>query len=135
MHIASPPRVHITTTSYCGRWHARGARITGGRQRAVLNPAKISPIVVFFSWKKSSQVILLAYPPWLRVPYQKSFGTAAQSPKHTTSTSIFYENIYWKVIYVYPYESNFQDKYIYMIFTFSNLMTQRLFMIYIPINI
>jgi 5-methylcytosine-specific restriction endonuclease McrA len=38
----------------------------------------------------------------------------------TTLTSLFYKNLYWKVIYVYSYESNFQDKSIYMIFTFSN---------------
>jgi hypothetical protein len=32
----------------------------------------------------------------------------------TTLTSIFYKNIYCKVIYVYSYESNFQDKnYLY----------------------
>jgi hypothetical protein len=62
MHIASPPRVHITTTSCCGRWHARGA-CTGGRRRAVLNPAKISPIVLFFSWKK-----LLKWSCWLILP-------------------------------------------------------------------
>jgi hypothetical protein len=41
----------------------------------------------------------------------------------TTLTSLFYKNIYWKVIYVYSYESNFQDKSIYMIFTFSNSTT------------
>jgi hypothetical protein len=34
----------------------------------------------------------------------------------TTLTSLFYKNLYWKVIYVYSYESNFQDKSIYMIF-------------------
>jgi hypothetical protein len=50
----------------------------------------------------------------------------------TTLTSLFYKNLYWKVIYVYPNESNFQDKYIYMIFTFSNSTTQKLFIIYIP---
>jgi hypothetical protein len=41
----------------------------------------------------------------------------------TTLTSLFYKNIYSKVIYVYSYESNFQDKSIYMIFTFSNSTT------------
>jgi hypothetical protein len=44
----------------------------------------------------------------------------------TTLASIFYINLCWKVIYVYSYESNFQDKSICMIFTFSNSM------IYIP---
>jgi hypothetical protein len=28
----------------------------------------------------------------------------------TTLTSLFYKNLYWKVIYVYSYKSNFQDK-------------------------
>jgi hypothetical protein len=41
----------------------------------------------------------------------------------TTLTSLFYTNLYWKVIYVYSYESNFQDKSIYTIFTFSNSTT------------
>jgi hypothetical protein len=41
----------------------------------------------------------------------------------TTLTSLFYKNIYWKVIYVYSYESNLQDKSICMIFTFSNSTT------------
>jgi hypothetical protein len=41
----------------------------------------------------------------------------------TTLTSLFYKNLYWKVIYVYSYESNFQNKSIYMIFTFSNSKT------------
>jgi hypothetical protein len=50
----------------------------------------------------------------------------------TTLTSLFCKNLYWKVIYVYFYESNFQDKSIYMIFTFSNSTTSKLFMIYIP---
>jgi hypothetical protein len=36
------------------------------------------------------------------------------------------------MIYVYFYESIFQDKYIYIIFTFSNSTTLELFMIYIP---
>jgi hypothetical protein len=43
--------------------------------------------------------------------------------QNTTLTSLFYKNICWKVIYVYSYESNFQDKSIYMIFTFSNSTT------------
>jgi hypothetical protein len=38
----------------------------------------------------------------------------------TSLTSLFYKNIYWKVIYVYSYESNFEDEFIYIIFTFSN---------------
>jgi hypothetical protein len=37
-----------------------------------------------------------------------------------TLTSYFYKNIYWKVIYVYFYENTFQDKSIYMVFTFPN---------------
>jgi hypothetical protein len=41
----------------------------------------------------------------------------------TTLTSLFYQNICWQVIYVRSYESNFQDKFIYMIFTFSNSTT------------
>jgi hypothetical protein len=41
----------------------------------------------------------------------------------TTLTSFFYKNIYWKVIYVYSYESNFQNKSICIIFTFSNSTT------------
>jgi hypothetical protein len=32
-----------------------------------------------------------------------------QGHQSTTLTSFFYKNIYWKVIYVYSYESNFQD--------------------------
>jgi hypothetical protein len=43
--------------------------------------------------------------------------------QNTTLTSLFYKNIYRKVTYVYSYESNFSDKSIYMIFTFSNSMT------------
>jgi hypothetical protein len=38
-------------------------------------------------------------------------------------TSLFYKNTYWKVIYVYSYECNFQDKSIYMILTISNSST------------
>jgi hypothetical protein len=38
-----------------------------------------------------------------------------------TLTSLFYKNIYWKVIYVYSYESSFQDKSIYMIFKIFKL--------------
>jgi hypothetical protein len=41
----------------------------------------------------------------------------------TTLTSLFYKNFYRKVIYVYSYGSNFQDKFIDMIFTFSNSTT------------
>jgi hypothetical protein len=41
----------------------------------------------------------------------------------TTLTSLFYKNIYWKVIYVYSYESNFQEK---SIIRFSHFQTQRL---------
>jgi hypothetical protein len=41
----------------------------------------------------------------------------------TTLTSLFCKNLYWKVIHVYSYESNFQDKSIYMTFTFSNSTT------------
>jgi hypothetical protein len=37
-----------------------------------------------------------------------------------TLTSYFYKNIYWKVIYVYFYESTFQNKSIRMVFTISN---------------
>ena len=48
-----------------------------------------------------------------------------------TTLTFFYKNIYWKVIYVYFYESIFQDKSIYIIFTFSNSTTWELFMIYI----
>ena len=54
------------------------------------------------------------------------------SLQNTTLTSYFYKNIYWKVIYVYFYESIFQDKSIHIIFTFSNSTTWELFMIYIP---
>jgi hypothetical protein len=36
-----------------------------------------------------------------------------------TLTLFFYKNIYLKVIYVYFYESIFQDKSIHIIFTFS----------------
>jgi hypothetical protein len=50
----------------------------------------------------------------------------------TTLTSCFYKNIYWKVIYVYSYESIFQDKSIHISFTFSISTTWELFMIYIP---
>ena len=46
-------------------------------------------------------------------------------------TSYFYQNIYQKVIYVYFYESNFVDKFIHIIFIFSNSTTD-LFIIYIP---
>ena len=40
-----------------------------------------------------------------------------------TLTPCFYKNIYQKVIYVYFYESIFQDKSIYMAFTFPNSTT------------
>jgi len=40
-----------------------------------------------------------------------------------TLTSYFYKNIYLKAIYVYFYESTFQDKSIHMVFTFSNSTT------------
>jgi hypothetical protein len=39
----------------------------------------------------------------------------------TTLTSLLYKNIYWKVIYVYSYENNFQYKSIYMIFKLNGL--------------
>jgi hypothetical protein len=67
----------------------------------------------------------------LRFPIRSRLG---QRHGHysITLTSLFCKNIYWKVIYVYSRESNFQDKSIYMIFTFSNSTTLKLFMIYIP---
>jgi len=37
-----------------------------------------------------------------------------------TLTSYFYKNIYQKVVYVYFYESIFQDKFIHMVFIFLN---------------
>jgi hypothetical protein len=40
-----------------------------------------------------------------------------------TLTSILYKNIYWKVIYVYFYENNFQDKSIDIICIFPNSTT------------
>jgi len=40
-----------------------------------------------------------------------------------TLSSYFYKNIYGKMIYVYLYESIFQDKSIHMVFTFPNLTT------------
>jgi hypothetical protein len=40
-----------------------------------------------------------------------------------TLTLFFYKNIYLKVIYVYFYESIFQDKSIHIVFTFPNLTT------------
>jgi hypothetical protein len=43
------------------------------------------------------------------------------SLQNTTLTSLFYKNIYWKVIYVYFYENDFQNKYIDMIFHISKL--------------
>jgi hypothetical protein len=52
--------------------------------------------------------------------------------QNTTLTSCFYKNIYQKVIYVYFYESIFQDKSIHTIFTFLNSTIWELFMIYIP---
>jgi hypothetical protein len=42
--------------------------------------------------------------------------------QNTSLTSIFYKNIYWKVIYVYFYENGFQNEYIDMIFTILNSM-------------
>ncbi len=51
--------------------------------------------------------------------------------QNTILTSCFYKYIYWKVIYIYFYESIFQDKSIHIIFTFSNSITRELFMIYI----
>jgi hypothetical protein len=46
-----------------------------------------------------------------------------QGHQSTTLTSLIYKNIYWKVIYVYYHEINFQDKSIYTIVTFSNSTT------------
>jgi hypothetical protein len=40
-----------------------------------------------------------------------------------TLAPCFYNNIYQKVVYVYFYESIFQDKSIYMVFIFSNSIT------------
>jgi hypothetical protein len=34
----------------------------------------------------------------------------------TTLTSLFYKNLYWRITYVYYYQTTFQDKSIYMIF-------------------
>ena len=36
------------------------------------------------------------------------------------------------MIYIYFYESNFQNKSIHIIFTFSNSITLEFFMVYIP---
>ena len=51
--------------------------------------------------------------------------------QNTTLTSYFSKNIYQKVIYVYFHKSIFQDKYIHIIFVFSNSKTWQLFTIYI----
>jgi hypothetical protein len=51
--------------------------------------------------------------------YQKSLMTATRSAKYKTflSVKMFIGKLY---IRIFLYESNFQDKYMYMIFTFSN---------------
>jgi hypothetical protein len=59
------------------------------------------------------------YSYYLRFSIRSRLGQRHDN-QSTTLTSLFYKNIYWKVIYVYSYESNFEDKYIYMVFTFSN---------------
>jgi hypothetical protein len=51
----------------------------------------------------------------LRFPIRSRLGQR-HGHQSTTLTYLFYKNLYWKVIYVYSYESNFQDKSIYMIF-------------------
>jgi hypothetical protein len=51
----------------------------------------------------------------LRFGKKKSLKTATRPPKHNFDFS-FYQNIYWKVIYVYFYKNGFQNKYIDMIF-------------------
>ena len=43
--------------------------------------------------------------------------------QNTTLTTCYYKNIYEKVVYVYFYESIFQDKSIHIIFTFANSTT------------
>ena len=43
--------------------------------------------------------------------------------QNTTLTTCYYKNIYEKVIYVYFYESIFQDKFIHIIFVFANSTT------------
>jgi hypothetical protein len=58
----------------------------------------------------------------LRFPIRIRLGQR-HGHQSITLISLFYKNIYWKVIYIYSYESNFQDKSIYMIFTFSNSST------------
>jgi hypothetical protein len=58
----------------------------------------------------------------LRTRKESRFGQQ-HGLQNTTLTSCFYKNIYRKVIYVYFYESIFQDKSINIIFTFSNLTT------------
>jgi hypothetical protein len=58
----------------------------------------------------------------LRFPIRSRLGQR-HGHQNTTLTSLFYKNLYWKVIYVYSYENDFEDKYIYMIFKFSNSAT------------
>jgi hypothetical protein len=43
--------------------------------------------------------------------------------QNTTLTSCYYKNIYRIVVYVYFYESIFEDKSIHIVFTFANLTT------------
>ena len=51
--------------------------------------------------------------------------------QNLTLTSYFYKNIYHKMIYLYFYESIFQDKSIHIVFVFWNSTTRKLFIIYI----
>ena len=49
-----------------------------------------------------------------------------------TLTSYFYKNIYHNIIYLYFFESIFQDKSIHIVFVFWISTIWKLFMIYIP---
>jgi hypothetical protein len=71
------------------------------------------PIVQFFLKETIHLLPHHTYSLWFHI---KSLLGQQHGHQSTTLTSLFYKNIYWKVIYVYSYESNFKDKSIYMIF-------------------
>jgi hypothetical protein len=69
---------------------------------------------------------------FLRIPIRRRLKQR-HSLQNITLTSIFYKNIYQKVIHVHFYENNFQAKSIDVIFIFLISTTKKLIKIYNPI--
>ena len=63
----------------------------------------------------SKEIVIYSLHTWKECRFGQRHGLQS-----LTLTSYFYKNIYRKVIYLYFYESIFQDKFIHMVFVFWN---------------